>query len=117
MRRLTVQETREATYNIQLAADILSHPRVKAIPFALPSANVASVLREVVGRLKQRSKALKSDEIDGISHALQTGADYLQSEQIASLNFRDGLFPGREDVVICLRGIVARIKLMLGRKS
>lgn len=109
-RRLTVQETREATNLVQRAADILQHPRVAEINFALPSENVARVLREVVGRLKQRSKLLKADEVEGITHALQTAADYLQSEQIASLG------PSREDIAHDLRRIVRWIKV-LGKKS
>jgi hypothetical protein len=111
MRRLTVAETREATYNVQLAADILQHPRVTEMNFAIPSANIARVLREVVARLKQRSRALSADEVAGITHALQVGADYLQNEHLTTLP----LFPGREDCAKQLLGIAARIKTLRGK--
>jgi hypothetical protein len=113
MKKLTIRETREAMAYIQRAADILQHPRVSEIHFALPSANLARVLREIIGRLKQRNKSLTADEIRGITHALQTAADFIQADQIATLGYK---FPDGEDVARNLRGIVMRIK-MLANKS
>jgi hypothetical protein len=113
MRRLTVRETREACNLVSDAADILQHRDVAKINFALPSTNVAKVMRDVVGRLKQRSRTLTADEVSGITHAVQTAADYLQGDQIASL----GIFPHADDVGRNLRGIVVRIKMLANRRT
>lgn len=113
MRRLTIRETRETTAYIQRAADILQHPRVTEIHFAVPSANIARVLREIIGRLKQRSKSLTTDEIGGITHALQTAADFIQADQIATLGYK---FPDGEDVARNLREIVVQLKMLTTRK-
>ena len=47
-----MEEKKYVLDDLQLAADYLSHPKVRAMPFALNSSNVARALREVIRDLK-----------------------------------------------------------------
>ena len=47
-----MEEKKYVLGDLQLAADYLDHPKIRAMPFALNSSNIARALREVIRDLK-----------------------------------------------------------------